>query len=92
MDDRFLSLARPCVREMEAYHPGLPMDEVRRIAGREDILRLSANESSEAPSAAVLAAVQEALLEVNRYPDSLQIGFYWEMDWMTCCIFWGSLF
>ena len=70
MDDRFLSLARPCVREMEAYHPGLPMDEVRRIAGREDILRLSANESSEAPSAAVLAAMQEALLEVNRYPDS----------------------
>ena len=70
MDDRFLSLVRPCVRQMKAYHPGLPMDEVRRIAGREDILRLSANESSEAPSAAVLAAMQEALSEVNRYPDS----------------------
>lgn len=55
---------------MAEYYPGLPMDEVRRLAGREDIVRLSANESSDAPSPAVLVAMQEALLEVNRYPDS----------------------
>lgn len=69
-NDRVLSLMRPCVRKMAEYYPGLPMSEVRRLAGREDILRLCANESSDAPSPAVLSAMREALLETNRYPDS----------------------
>ena len=52
------------------YQPGKPIDEVRRELGLEDVIKLASNENPYPPSPKVIAAISEAALEVNRYPDS----------------------
>jgi histidinol-phosphate aminotransferase len=62
-------LAKPYVRDLEPYPPGKPIREVERELGVSGAIKLASNESPLGPSPGVLAALQGALGELNRYPD-----------------------
>ena len=56
---------REILETIPVYRPGESPDE----CGLENAVKLSSNESPWEPPASVVAAVQEAALELNRYPD-----------------------
>lgn len=67
----FSRIARPCILRREAYYPGKPLEEVRRIAGDNPLTVLSANENGLGTSPRALDAMIRALQGgANRYPDS----------------------
>ena len=67
----FSRIARPCSLRREAYYPGKPLEEVRRIAGDNPLTVLSANENGLGTSPRALDAMIRALQGgANRYPDS----------------------
>ncbi|MDX1594994.1 MAG: histidinol-phosphate transaminase [Gammaproteobacteria bacterium] len=67
----FVDLAVPGVRGLRPYEPGKPESELARELGLrpEDIVKLASNENPLGPSPRAVAAVQEALGEIARYPD-----------------------
>lgn len=71
MTTNFKQLAVTGVQSLQPYQPGKPIDELAREFGlnEEDIIKLASNENPLGPSPKVLAAIQEALPELTRYPD-----------------------
>lgn len=71
MTTNFKQLAVSGVQSLQPYQPGKPIDELAREFGlnEEDIIKLASNENPLGPSPKVLAAIQEALAELTRYPD-----------------------
>jgi histidinol-phosphate aminotransferase len=67
----FVDLAVPGVRGLRPYEPGKPESELARELGLnvEDIVKLASNENPLGPSPQALAAMQEVLPELARYPD-----------------------
>src|SRR6185369_8100600 len=65
------NLAHPWLRELVSYEPGKPIEDVARELGlrQEQIIKLASNENPLGPSPKALAAMQEALLRSNIYPD-----------------------
>lgn len=63
--------ALPCVRAIAPYLPGKPIAELARELGlnEADIVKLASNENPLGPSPRALAAAQDALHEMARYPD-----------------------
>jgi histidinol-phosphate aminotransferase len=57
------------IRRLAVYVPGKPIEEVQRELGVKDIVKLASNENPLGPSPKALAAIAQALPEVNRYPD-----------------------
>ncbi len=59
------------LRDLVAYEPGKPIEEVARERGMrsEDIIKLASNENPLGPSPKALAAMREAVQEVHIYPD-----------------------
>lgn len=57
------------VEELRPYVPDEPLDELRRRLGRDDILKLSSNESLLGPSPKAVDAIQKAAGDVFLYPD-----------------------
>ena len=57
----FSRIARPCILRREAYYPGKPLEEVRRIAGDNPLTVLSANENGLGTSPRALDAMIRAL-------------------------------
>jgi histidinol-phosphate aminotransferase len=59
------------LRDLVAYEPGKPIEEVARERGLkpEDIIKLASNENPLGPSPKALAAMQEEVKHVNIYPD-----------------------
>jgi len=51
------------------YAPGLREDQVRERSGRDDICKLSSNESPYGPFPAAIDAMRRELSELNRYPE-----------------------
>jgi len=66
----FSSLFRPGIRATRPYTPGKPVEEVQRELGLDQVTKLASNENPEGPLPAVVEAVQNAALEINRYPDA----------------------
>ncbi len=66
----FKSLFRPGILGTRPYSPGKPIDEVRRELGLDFVIKLASNENPEGPLPEVVAAIQDAATQVNRYPDS----------------------
>ena len=66
----FKSLLRKGILETRPYTPGKPISEVERELGITDIVKLASNENPEGPMAAAVKAVQEAAVDLNRYPDA----------------------
>jgi len=64
------SLFRPGILATRPYTPGKPISEVQRELGLESVVKLASNENPEGPLPEVVAAIQAATAQVNRYPDS----------------------
>jgi len=67
----FTKLAVPGVQELQPYQPGKPIDELAREFGldAEQIVKLASNENPLGPSPKAIAAIENALKELTRYPD-----------------------
>lgn len=69
--------ANPQLKDLVAYEPGKPIDEVARERGMkpEDIIKLASNENPLGPSPKAIEAMREAVKEVHIYPD----GASWKL-------------
>lgn len=67
----FLALALPGVQKLSPYVPGKPVDELARELNLDPagIVKLASNENPLGPSPKALAAIQQELSELTRYPD-----------------------
>ena len=70
MKEELTSLLRKCLREVAAYTPGKPIEEVKRELGIPSAIKLASNENPLGPSPKALEAVQRVLSELHRYPDA----------------------
>ncbi|RLC67708.1 MAG: histidinol-phosphate transaminase [Chloroflexi bacterium] len=55
---------------MKPYAPGKPIEEVQREYGLTDVIKLASNENPVGPSPKAVAAIEQALCDLNLYPDS----------------------
>lgn len=62
-------LANPHIRELEPYRGGRPIEEVERELGIANAIKLASNECPLGPSPRVVAAIEAAAANLNRYPD-----------------------
>jgi histidinol-phosphate aminotransferase len=65
----FCDLAVPGVRELQPYQPGKPIEELQREYGLQRVIKLASNENPLGPSPRAVAAIQQGLPELARYPD-----------------------
>lgn len=65
------NLAHPWLKDLVAYEPGKPIEDVARELGLEpsQIVKLASNENPLGPSPKALQAMQETLLRSHFYPD-----------------------
>jgi histidinol-phosphate aminotransferase len=63
-------LVRSALDPIVAYEPGKPVEEVQRELGLERVVKLASNEGQFGPFPAAREAIERALAELNRYPDS----------------------
>ncbi|NLW44908.1 MAG: histidinol-phosphate transaminase [Syntrophomonadaceae bacterium] len=61
--------ARSEVFSLKPYVPGKPVEEVERELGITGVIKLASNENPLGPSPLAVARVQEALKQLNIYPD-----------------------
>ncbi|HEV8266854.1 MAG TPA: histidinol-phosphate transaminase [Thermoanaerobaculia bacterium] len=60
---------RACVQALAPYVPGRPIEEVEATFCVRNAVKLASNENPLGPSPKAIAAAQEALANVHRYPD-----------------------
>ena len=66
----FKGLFRPGILSTRPYSPGRPIEEVQRELGLDRVIKLASNENPEGPLPAVIEAIQQATVDINRYPDA----------------------
>lgn len=71
MSSTLWDLAHPYLRDLVAYEPGKPIEDVARELGLEpaSIIKLASNENPLGPSPKALAAMHDALASAHIYPD-----------------------
>jgi len=57
------------ISAIKPYVPGKPMEELEREYGIKDSVKLASNENPLGPSPLAVKAIQDAMINVNRYPD-----------------------
>ena len=59
------------LRELVAYEPGKPIEDVARELGLKpsEVIKMASNENPLGPSPKALGALREALLKAHIYPD-----------------------
>lgn len=62
-------LVPPNIETLVPYQPGKPIEELERELGISGCIKLASNENPLGISPKALKAAQEALLQINRYPD-----------------------
>lgn len=62
--------ARKTLGKIQPYSPGKPIWEVQKELGLERVIKLASNENPHGPSPKAVAAIQNGLSELNRYPDA----------------------
>jgi histidinol-phosphate aminotransferase len=62
-------LRPPHLRGLDRYEPGLPIEQVQARSGLARVVKLASNENPFGPSPRALAALQDALSRLHRYPD-----------------------
>lgn len=67
-------LVGPHIESLSPYEPGKPISELQRELGLPRVIKLASNENPLGPSPKAVAAVQQALSELHRYPDGS--GYY----------------
>jgi histidinol-phosphate aminotransferase len=73
-EDGFRFPIPPHIREIKAYVPGKPEEELMRELGVSRVFKLASNENSFGSSPKAVQAVRDALSKSNRYPDGS--GYY----------------
>lgn len=63
-------LVPPHVESLKPYQPGRPPEQLKKELGIERFINLASNENPLGPPASALGAIQKALSEMNRYPES----------------------
>lgn len=63
------SMIRAGLEDIKPYEPGRPISVVEKELGISEAIKLASNESPYRPFDKVIKAMQEELLQVNRYPD-----------------------
>ena len=63
-------LAPPHVRQLAAYQPGKPIEELERELGISGAIKVASNENPLGPSPRALAALAGATAQLHRYPDA----------------------
>lgn len=58
------------IQNATLYPPGIPLEEVKRKLGLDDIVKLNSNENSLGPSPKAVKAIREAAAQVYLYPDN----------------------
>jgi histidinol-phosphate aminotransferase len=66
----YIALANSGVQGLKPYQAGKPIEELQRELGLEHIVKLASNENPLGPSKKALAAIEKALKDIVRYPDS----------------------
>jgi histidinol-phosphate aminotransferase len=59
----------PHILDLAPYQPGKPVEELERELGISGSIKLASNENPLGPSPKAVAAMREAIEDVNRYPD-----------------------
>jgi histidinol-phosphate aminotransferase len=62
-------LVPPNIEKLTPYQPGKPIEELERELGIRNAIKLASNENPLGASPKALAAAQEAVAQINRYPD-----------------------
>jgi histidinol-phosphate aminotransferase len=57
------------IRKIQPYSAGKPIEEVQRELGLTDVVKLASNENPLGPSPRAVAAMSQAILDSNMYPD-----------------------
>ncbi len=57
------------IQSIKPYKPGKPIEELEREYGISDSIKLASNENPLGSSPAALAAMKDAMVRLNRYPD-----------------------
>ncbi|MGY5449897.1 histidinol-phosphate transaminase [Agarivorans sp. MS3-6] len=70
----FQALANEGIQGLRPYQAGKPTDELERELGISDIVKLASNENPTGMSPKASVAIEQAVAELTRYPDSN--GFY----------------
>jgi histidinol-phosphate aminotransferase len=65
----FKSNARPEIRDLPVYSPGMDSDDVKRRYGVSEVIKLASNENPLGPSPRAVEALRGALEEASLYPD-----------------------
>lgn len=65
----FEKLARPEIRQLPVYSPGLDIDDVKRRYGVDRVIKLASNENPLGPSQSAVEALKIGLQDVSLYPD-----------------------
>ena len=66
----YADLILPGIRQIHAYTPGKPAEELEREIGVKGALKFASNENPHGPSPLALTAMREALSGTNRYGDA----------------------
>jgi histidinol-phosphate aminotransferase len=61
--------SQPGLKNVPEYVPGKPIEEVQRLYGLQDVVKLASNENPLGPSPKAVEALQRAAGKVNMYPD-----------------------
>ena len=64
-----MQVANKYIFDSKPYVPGKPIEEVKRELKLNSVIKLASNENPYPPSPKVLAALNKAAKEINRYPD-----------------------
>lgn len=64
-----MRVANPYIFDIKPYVPGKPIEEVKRELNLKSVIKLASNENPYPPSPGVIAAINKAARDVNRYPD-----------------------
>src|SRR5690606_32180396 len=62
--------ARKTLDKIQPYSPGKPIWEVQKELGLDHVIKLASNANPLGPSPKAVAAIQQGLAELNRYPDA----------------------
>ena len=63
-------LFRKEIEDIPVYIPGKPIEEVERMLGLKNIIKVASNENPLGPSPKAMAAIKKAMKDMNRYPDA----------------------
>ncbi|GAK60013.1 histidinol-phosphate aminotransferase [Candidatus Vecturithrix granuli] len=67
-------LVPPHILEIASYQTGKPLEELQKEFGISEFLHFESNENPLGPSPIAVAAMQQAILQANRYPDGVSFA------------------